>query len=184
MPVAKDPGSTFSFRHFRGRSFPFPFHYHPDMKLTYIARGHGQRVVGEVVRPFCAGDLVLLSSMLPHVWISDPESEIVEAYILRFDCALMESSLLRLTECAGILRWLRRAERGLEWTGEQPSGVDAGFLKVLQTGSPGRRLVRFLDLILSLSEDNQGNEICGSFQPIVSPRDRSDVSGDPPTTAT
>lgn len=163
LPMACEPGSSFSFRQIQTRAFPFPFHYHPEIELTYVARGSGRRIVGEKVRRFQDGDLVLLGSMLPHVWLSDPKCAATEAYVLRFHRSIVEDHLLVLPECEAALRWIRRAERGLEWQGSLPPGLDRLVRNLLQAPTPGKRLVGFLDLILSLAAERRWRTICGDF---------------------
>src|SRR3954471_12747987 len=51
--------------------FKSPFHYHPEIELVYIKESYGKRVIGDKIEPFFAGDLVLVGSNLPHVWLSD-----------------------------------------------------------------------------------------------------------------
>lgn len=168
LPVEREPGSSFSFRHIRTRVFPFPFHYHPEMELTYIVRGTGRRIVGEVVRPFRDGDLVLLGSMLPHVWLSDPSCARTEAYVLRFDGALLEKHFLPWAECAAARDWMQSAGKGLEWPRSRPAGLDDQFQTLRRAPTPAKRLLGFLDLLLSLAEAGRWRTICGNFRtPLV-----------------
>jgi len=51
-------------------AFDAPWHFHPELELTYIIEGTGERFVGDSVEPFAAGDLVLLGSKVPHYWQS------------------------------------------------------------------------------------------------------------------
>jgi len=159
LPIPPDPGSSFSLRHLREKSFPFPFHYHPEMELTFILQGRGRRIIGEVVEPFREGDLVLVGSMLPHAWINAPGSESVDAYVLRFDGALLRSRLAQLPETTHLLHWLQRADRGLQWEGAPL--LEVAFTRMMDAPSPARRFPVFLELLFALAEEHAWREICG-----------------------
>jgi len=167
LPVTRDEGSSFSFRHIVTRAFPFPFHYHSEMELTYIVRGTGRRIVGEVVRPFADGDLALLGPMLPHVWMSDPQCPATEAFVLRFDGAMVGKLFQSQVECAAALAWIQRAGPGLEWRRKVPPDLTALFENLRRAPTPARRLLGVLDLIFTLAEAGPWHPICGGFRGIV-----------------
>ncbi len=168
FPIDPPPGSSFSFRHILTRTFPFPFHYHPELEITYVARGHGRRIVGEVVRPFQDGDIVLLGSMLPHVWISDAHCTCIEAYILRFDGGLLDRHLSLFAECSAALTWLRRAPLGLEFRSKITPALADQFQTIRQAPTAPKRLSAFLDLLPTLAATGRWRAICGGLQgPLV-----------------
>lgn len=167
LPVDRGPDSSFSFRHLRTRSFPFPFHYHPEIELTFVVKGHGQRVVGETVRPYRSGDLACIGSMLPHVWLSDALCTFTEAYVLRFDAAILEKHFAPLPECSLALGWMQCLARGLEWPGGASWRLREKFENLLRAPTPPQRLLSFLDLILSLSEAGEHRAICGDVREAV-----------------
>ncbi len=67
------PTENYSFKamDFRVRRFRSPFHYHPEIELTFIASSSGQRFVGDHIGRFASGDLVLMGPNLPHMYIND-----------------------------------------------------------------------------------------------------------------
>ena len=48
-----------------------PFHYHPELELVFIKEGYGNRIVGDKLDSFTAGEMAFLGSNLPHVWLND-----------------------------------------------------------------------------------------------------------------
>lgn len=48
-----------------------PWHYHPELEITYVIKSTGRRVVGDNVENFSPEDMVLSGPKLPHVWIND-----------------------------------------------------------------------------------------------------------------
>ena len=74
--------------------FPFAWHYHPELELTFIETGAGTRYVGDSVMPFDAEDLILLGSNLPHTWASErrsSESVLHRAIVVHFPRDLYDS---------------------------------------------------------------------------------------------
>lgn len=116
-------GGTQSVRLMRLRlpSFAGALHAHEALELTWIERGEGVRIVGSRVEPFAAGDLVLVGTGLPHVWLSHgTQPEGVRATVLQ----LMPSApLMALPEWRGIGALLTRAQRGLAVEGTQRNRI-------------------------------------------------------------
>ncbi|MBV4357467.1 AraC family transcriptional regulator [Pinibacter aurantiacus] len=48
------------------------FHFHEVCELNYIVEGSGKSIVGDCIRNYSAGDLILLGPNLPHIWYGDP----------------------------------------------------------------------------------------------------------------
>ncbi|MPR32352.1 AraC family transcriptional regulator [Salmonirosea aquatica] len=86
--IIPSTNQSFFFRKFEVPYFDAPFHYHPELELTYIERGKGKRYIGEHVTNFESGDLVLLGPQVPHCWLcdsqdpEDPQTSI--SYVVQF----------------------------------------------------------------------------------------------------
>ncbi|MBN8860137.1 MAG: helix-turn-helix domain-containing protein [Sphingobacteriales bacterium] len=64
-------------------------HSHPELQLTFIIEGYGKRIIGNKIEHFESGDMVLVGSNIPHIWLSDPvfygkdtslQSKVIVAY--------------------------------------------------------------------------------------------------------
>lgn len=79
------------------RNFNALFHFHEVCELNYIVEGTGKSIVGDCVRNYSAGDLVLLSPNLPHIWYGDPpernsgESQAGKAIVVYFPANYMKA---------------------------------------------------------------------------------------------
>lgn len=49
-------------------------HRHDAWELYYIVRGYGNRMAGDTLQPFSAGDVVLIPPGMFHRWIYEPDS--------------------------------------------------------------------------------------------------------------
>ncbi|HEY0110008.1 MAG TPA: AraC family ligand binding domain-containing protein, partial [Fibrella sp.] len=47
------------------------WHFHPHYQLFLVEEGTGTRFIGDSIRPFAPGDLVMIGPDLPHLWRSD-----------------------------------------------------------------------------------------------------------------
>lgn len=95
------------------KQFPWNWHYHPELELTWIREGCGRRLVGDHAGTYERGDLVLLGSNLPHTWASASGVTENRALVTQFHPQAFPEELLRLPEFAGINDLLERAARGL-----------------------------------------------------------------------
>jgi AraC-like DNA-binding protein len=101
-------------------SFPWNWHYHPELELTLIVEGRGTRLVGDHSEAYGPGDLVLLGANLPHTWFSFNRKEAVtsgsnRAIVVQFRHDMLPAGLLALPEFAAIGQLMADAARGLRF---------------------------------------------------------------------
>ncbi|TKK67757.1 AraC family transcriptional regulator [Ilyomonas limi] len=142
--------------------FKSPFHYHPEVELVYIKESYGKRVIGDKIEPFYAGDLVLVGSNLPHVWLSDEnfhqglESTRAKSVVTYFNKDIFGDGFYNLREVEKINVLFRNAQRGLKIEGAtRIKIIDIIERLVYKTGFD--RVLGLLEIlhILSTSEDIQ-----------------------------
>ena len=71
--VARPENQSFFFRDLEQAHFTTPWHFHPEIEIILIVSGHGSRYVGDSIKNFYPGDLVITGSNTPHVWSSSLE---------------------------------------------------------------------------------------------------------------
>lgn len=86
------------------KHFYNPWHYHPELELTLIVKSYGLRHVGDSIENFSKGDLVLVGSNLPHLWLNDnsyfedESKNTAKAIVVKFKPDFMGSHFLNLSE--------------------------------------------------------------------------------------
>ncbi|EOZ95427.1 transcriptional regulator [Indibacter alkaliphilus LW1] len=132
------------------------WHYHTELELVYILKSTGTRFIGDSIRPFEAGELVLIGEGLPHMWQNDPEyfekdSDLkAEAITLHFRKDFGGREFLEMTEMLQIQHLLETAGQGMVFTEEVASKVKEMMLQIHQTDG-FQRLIFFLELLQYLA---------------------------------
>lgn len=145
------PSSQASFVAFErtDERFDFHWHYHPEFELTYIVESQGQRLVGDDVARYRAGDLVFLGANLPHTWASDgrTRNRRHRAIVVQFRADVIPSPLRGLREFQAVAELLSRANRGLSFGGTFAAGIARDLRRLIkQRGLPAwMTLLRILE---------------------------------------
>jgi len=132
-------------------SFPWNWHYHPEIELTWIRGGHGTRLVGDHSGVYEPGDLVLLGSNLPHTWVSAEASQRNRAIVVQFHPQLFPEAMLGLPQFAAIAGLLHEARRGIRFPAQTAWRAGAGLRGILRLEGLSRwlTLARLLDELAS-----------------------------------
>jgi len=122
-----------------GRVVPFQgagdhWHLHREMELTFIARGHGLRLVGNHIAPFHGPDLELLGPHLPHCIQGLSHST---GICVQFHWPL-EHPLRALPEFASLAPLWERARRGLLFGAATRRKIAARLLTMTEMSVAGR----------------------------------------------
>ncbi len=138
-------------------AFEFYWHYHPEHELTFILQGSGERIVGNHIESFTAGDLVLLGPSLPHTWTSfgsDLIPDSCQALVVHFRADIFENSLAGMPEFDPIRRLIERSARGIKFS--QAVSGEAGREMILLKNKQGLQwLTGFWTLLDGLSKTDE-----------------------------
>lgn len=162
--VPSDLGAAFTFREFNWPNFPFNWHYHPEVELTWIARGRGMRFVGDSVEEFSDGDICLLGSNTPHCWASHKDAEPgVRSLVIQFRPESWGEAFWNLPELRAIGRLLTEAKRGLELRGAARREVEQLF-RVLEQQPQGslQRFDTLLEMLHCISQNGDAKRLAAS----------------------
>jgi len=124
MRFAKDFDKSFVVFRETGKSFPCPWHYHPEFELVLVTKSTGRRMVGDNIGYFKEGDLVFMGSGLPHVWINDPEyingeaSDLADAIVIHFIEDFLGETFLQIPEIENFKNFLELSRHGMVINGE------------------------------------------------------------------
>lgn len=146
--IAGEPAASFACRAFNWKRFPFLWHFHPQIELTLILAGRGQRLVGDSIDRFAEGDLVLLGSNLPHTWHSSPDLPqrvgVCRSIVIQFRSDLLGADCFeRLPELRPVGALLQRAHRGLVFCGRGRDAA-ADLMQEMVQATPIDRLAMLL----------------------------------------
>jgi len=156
LKVPKGLQKSFSIRQDVVLYFYDRWHYHPELELIHIEQGSGTQFVGDNIRNFRSGDLLLIGPNLPHYWRCDEkyfqrESQLfAQATVVHFSEEIFGKPFLSLPENKAINELLINSRRGLKINGSGTEEVKA-LLKDLLNQKSGNPVISLLRLLESLA---------------------------------
>lgn len=144
--VAASPKASFLHKYFEAPIFDAPFHFHPQMELTWIVKGSGMRYVGRSVQEFKEGDLVLLGSNLPHCWINQKTEDMVAAHVIQFKEDFLGTDFFNLPEMESIKKLMEQSKSGFVIS-KPTSATIQEKIQQLSTSPPVKRIYCLLEIL-------------------------------------
>lgn len=180
LKVTKEPQYSFSVRRDHAPYVNNRWHYHPEVELIHFKRGEGTQFIGDNIRPFKAGDVVLVGANLPHYWRFDDvyfeENAPVEAdvRVAHFCENFWGSQFLELPENMNIKNLLDKSKRGLQVTGTTRIKVATLLGSLLESTNTQRiiLLMEVLNIIASCKELEQLSSIGFRYEKVEDENDR------------
>ena len=146
----------FEIRHLREKHFDPAWHAHSEYQLFVVMKGTGTRFIGDSIKAFHPGELILTGPHLPHLWRSDDiyfskKSPLFsEGLVIYLNENFLGETVMEKEEMLGLKKLFSRSIRGLEFYG--PEKTKAVQLMHSLTEVQGiYRLIGLLEILALLS---------------------------------
>ena len=115
LKVSREPGHSFSVRRDLVPYINNRWHFHTEVELIHFENGRGTQFVGDNMKRFNAGDVVLVGANLPHYWRCDDTPDV---RVVHFGEDFWGKPFLNLPENNLLKSLMEKAKRGLQVEGE------------------------------------------------------------------
>lgn len=152
LKVATGSSASFSVRRDLVPFFNNKWHYHVELELILLEKGSGMQFVGDDIRNFGDGDVVLIGSNLPHYWRFDESALaghtefVADVTVSHFNEGFMGKTFLDLPENKLIKQLFERSKRGLEVSGKTREQV-AKLMREMVSAESFKRLILLLQIL-------------------------------------
>lgn len=130
------------------------WHFHPEVELIYINKGHGKTHIGNHLSYFNNSQLLLIGSNLPHNGFTDRLTQYGKETLIQFKPDIFGNTFFGLPEMTAIRQLLKRAEKGIRFKRDTKNNVGPK-IEQLSNFDGFTRILNLLDILndLSKSED-------------------------------
>ncbi len=140
--------------------FVVPWHFHPEIEIMYVLEGEGTRFVGDSIKQFGPGDLVMVGANLSHVWKSSSKHYEVNspirasAKVILFTEECFGETFFQTPELRCIKELILRSRRGIHFFGKTQALVADKITKAYEEEGI-RRFLSFIDILSELAESQE-----------------------------
>lgn len=157
------PRTTQQFESFSVKKHKLPYflniwHYHEEIELVLIVKSTGTRFIGDNIEPFGPGDLILIGSQLPHLWLNDKiyfkNSGLgAEALVIHFHPLCLGDIFFNIPEMNKIKSLFKDAQRGLKIMGPHKTELNR-LIQDIFIESDTEKIILILKILLMISKNS------------------------------
>ncbi len=138
------------------------WHYHPELELIQLHRGSGMQFIGDNVKKFSRGDVVLIGSNLPHFFKYEEDndknfsqkSKLPYSTVIHFNENFLGDGFLNLPETDLIKSVLKKAQRGITLKENYSVNIKDEITNISKVGG----IERIIALLRCLTEFSNSNK--------------------------
>jgi len=160
LKVSTGPRHSFSVRRDLVPYINNRWHYHPEIELIHFKKGEGTQFIGDSIKRFKSGDIVMVGAHLPHYWRFDDmffeEDTKMQAdvRVAHFCENFWGEQFLHLPENINIRNAMEKARRGLQITGKTRQRVAELLERLLQTDG-SERIILLMEALITIADCKQ-----------------------------
>ncbi len=159
LKVSSGPAQSFNVRRDLVPSVNNKWHYHPEVELIHFEKGSGTQFIGDNIRQFNTGDIVMVGSYLPHYWrfddvyFSRDNKAEVDIRVAHFCENFWGKDFLQLPENKNIKTVLEKARRGIQITGKVKKQI-AQSMERLLAAEGAKRILLLMEVLNTIAESD------------------------------
>jgi AraC-like DNA-binding protein len=167
LKLVKNPASSFSVRKDFFPNINNRWHYHSEVELIHFHKGYGTQFVGDNIKGFMEGDIVLVGANLPHFWryenFNEEPSDSPYSTVVHFNENFWGDSFLNLPETRGIKMLLERAQKGVLVTGPS-AGKVAQIIEKIHHSEGALRILALIECLVEIANSDSATLCSIGFQ--------------------
>ncbi len=166
LKVPSGPACSFSIRQDHLPYINNRWHYHSEIELIHFKQGSGTQFIGDNVKRFHSGDVVLIGPNIPHYWNFDDvyfsdDNTVPDIRVVHFTEDFWGKQFLELPENQAIKNILKKSRRGLQITGRTKVLV-AGIMEKMLNAQGTNKIILLLDALNVIASDHDAT-VLSSF---------------------
>lgn len=156
----KPENSSFRVTHHVEPFFLKVWHYHPELELVLSLKSTGTRFVGDSIKKFDEGDVVLIGNNLPHMWLNDESyfqedsKRIAEDIVIHFNKEFLGLEFLDAHEMKPISELLYKSRYGVKFISPDKK-ILKGIKKLNKLGVGFERTLKFIQILNKLAQHSE-----------------------------
>ncbi|MBW4889234.1 AraC family transcriptional regulator [Mucilaginibacter sp. HMF5004] len=160
LKVSKGPAQSFSMRQDLVPHFNNKWHYHAEVELIHFKKGEGTQFIGDSIKQFKHGDIILIGTQLPHYWRfdesyfkEDPKHS-ADVRVTHFSENFWGDQFLQLPENKMLKSVLDKAKRGIMVNGKTKAVV-AGIMERMLQAEGVERIILLMEALNVIANCNK-----------------------------
>jgi AraC-like DNA-binding protein len=165
LKVNAGPASSFSVRQDLVPYVNNRWHYHSELELIHFQEGNGTQFIGDNIKPFRSGDVVLIGADTPHYWsFSDHYFEgaaaaLPDVRVVHFCEDFWGKAFLDLPENQSLKAIMEKAKRGLQVGGRAKDQV-AKLLQKMLTAQGTKKILLLIEALSLIAISEEISSLC------------------------